>query len=155
MHEIEEYKPTYIISIPENFEGCIYLFTTIEPRNDVPVNEMGIGYIGSKGKAHWEIKRGKTNITESLATSQANEILEYNDNKTQLTAYDVMCIEINDANIYNQRSSDYVIIKCMDEIEFLEMAENGLIDESRLRKRVWNSGINDENWVLNQNLSRL
>ena len=155
IHEINQYKPTYVIDIPENYEGCIYLFVTNEDRSNVSIDEHGIGYIGSKGNAKWEIQNGDHSITEAFATSQQNEILIRDSSNTTMTAYDVSCLEINNSNYYPPRQSDYEIKPCMESVEFLELVEQGVINEKLLRKKVWKGNGDESSWVLDSQESRL
>lgn len=155
IHEIDQYEPTYVIVIPQNYEGCIYLFVTNEDRSNVSVDERGIGYIGSKGKANWEIQKGSQSITEAFATSQHNEILIRDSSNTTMTAYDVLCLEINNSNYYPKGQYDYEIKPCMDSAEFLELVEQGVINENLLRKKVWKGNGDESSWVLDSQESRL
>ena len=155
IHEIDQYKPTYVIEIPQNYEGCIYLFVTNEERSNVAVDEHGIGYVGSKGKAKWEIQKGYQSITNAYATSQQNEIIIKDSSNTKMIAYDVSCLEINNSNYYPPRQYDYEIKPCMDSVEFLELVAQGVINEKLLRKKVWKGNGNESSWVLDSQESRL
>lgn len=154
-HEIEQYKPTYTISIPENYTGSVYLFVSDVSRSDVQVDENGIGYLGSRGKAQWELKQGDKTLNEAFQTMQHNEILIRSSDDTQLTSYDVSCLQINDLAYYPVREPDYPIIPCLDSETFLKMIEQGLVEENKLRKKVWNGSGNDKDWVLDASQSRL
>jgi hypothetical protein len=136
-HRIEKYKPTYTISIPEAYIGYVYLFNSPGERKDITVNMKGIGYIGSEGKAQWRIVREGVDITAAYSTQQTNEINLYDEDSLQLTAYRVGCIVINDSNYYPKRNWDYAAFPCLDVEEFLQLVEEGYIDKSKLRKKVW------------------
>jgi hypothetical protein len=155
VHEIDHYKPTYVITIPSNYEGCIYLFVTRESRSDVFVDERGIGYVGSTGKAKWEIRRGNECITDAFSTSQHNEIIVRDSSNTLMIAYDVSCLEINESNHYPPRPYDKQTIPCMDSPEFLELVEQGVINEKLLRKKVWKGNGDESSWVFDSQESRL
>ena len=45
---IDRYKPTVKINAPEDYEGCVYLFHTVEEIDEVIIDENGIGYIERK-----------------------------------------------------------------------------------------------------------
>ncbi len=154
-HEIKEYSPTYTINIPTHYEGCIYLFVTNAQRSDVVVDQNGIGYVGSHGKASWKIFKGGQDVTSAFSTSQQNEILIHDSTNNTLTSYNVSCMNINPLNVYAKRHSDYEIIPCMDYIEFLELVKLGIIDEQVLRKTVWKRQTNDSNWMLDAESSRI
>ena len=154
-HEVDQYKPTYVINIPPNYEGCVYLFTTNNDKSDIEVDSNGIGYMGSKGKAIWEIQKGKESITEAFSNSQQNEIIIRNTLNTLLISYDVACLEISQSNQYTTRQSDNVVYPCMDSKEFLELVNYGIIDEKLLRKKVWNGNGSEDDWVLDSQKSRL
>ncbi|MDB4060740.1 hypothetical protein N9515_02130 [Vicingaceae bacterium] len=119
IHEFDQYKPSYVIDIPQNYEGCIYLFVTNEDRSNVSLDEHGIGYIESKGNQ---------SITKAFAASQQNEIVIRGSSNTTMIAYDVSCLEINNSNYYPQRQYDYEIKPCMDSAEFLELVGQGVIN---------------------------
>lgn len=149
-HEISEYQPTRWIVLPANYDGCVYLFTVNGPRDNVYLDERGFGYIGSEGKVNWEIQRGGKNITNAWNTSHSNEIC-YEDGQ-QLICFDVLCVEINDKDEYPEQHIDpYGQVKCMNHHEFLDLVRLGWVDESRLRKRVWD----DDRSRLNRAESRL
>ncbi|MGB6037322.1 MAG: hypothetical protein WBG42_13700, partial [Cryomorphaceae bacterium] len=133
----------------------IYLFITNEERSNVSVDENGIGYVGSKGKAKWEIRKGIKSIPKVFATSQQNEILIKDSSNTTMIAYNVSCLEINNSNYYPPRQYDDKIKPCMDSVEFLELFEQGVIDEKLLRKKVWKGNGNESSWVLDSQESRL
>lgn len=154
-HELDQYKPTRVIHIPPNYKGCIYLFVTNQPKSNIIVDENGIGYIGSKGKATWEIKRGNESITEAFSTSNQNEILIRDSSNTSLIAYEVSCLEIGTLNNDPPRQYDSEIKPCMDSVEFLELVEYGIIDEKVLRKKVWKGNGDESSWVLDSQKSRL
>lgn len=155
VHEIDQYQPTYVINIPENFQGKVYLLVTNEERADVSVNEHGIGYVGNKGKAKWEIRKGRQNISDAFETIQQNEILIRDSSNTTLTAYSVSCLDINSSNNYPSRPSDYQIIPCLDSTEFLKLVEREIIHEKILRKKVWTGNGEESSWVLDPKKSKL
>lgn len=154
-HRIEKYVPTYTISIPETFTGCVYLFISPEERGDVDVSNNGIGYMGSEGKAQWRILRGGIDISDAYSGLQTNSISVYSKDGLQLTKYRIECFEINDSNFYPERSSDYPIDPCMNDEEFLQLSEGGYIDESNLKKVVWNRSENRDEWIPNFKSSRV
>jgi len=136
-HEASEYQPTRTIIIPDKYEGCVYLFSVNGPRDDVYVDERGFGYIGSEDQVNWEIQRGGKDITNAWNTSHSNEVAYEEDG--QLVVYNVMCLEINDKDEYpDQHTDPYGQVKCMNHYEFLDLVQLGWVDESQLRKRVWN-----------------
>ena len=154
-HRITSYQPMHVISLSEEQTGCIYLFVTTEERDDCQVNEYGVAYMGSQGKSRWRIERGKEDHTNAFLTSQRNEILLYDtlDQVIQMTAYDVSCINILDDLSYPVSYEEH--IPCMDATEFKELVNEGIIDESRLRKRVWQGSGDNKDWQLISDLSRL
>ena len=138
VHEISEYQPTRTIVIPKNYEGCVYLFTVNGPRDNVYVDERGFGYIGSEGRVKWEIQRGGKDISNAWNTSHSNEIC-YEDGPL-FTCYNVLCVEINEKDEYPVQHLDpYGQVKCMNHYEFLDLVRLGWVDESKLRKRVWDA----------------
>lgn len=153
-HRIEQYKPTYSVSIPDTFKGAVYLFNTPEEVQDVIVSEAGIGYIGSKGKREWKFMRAGIDITDAYVTSHMNEIAIYEGDSTRLTAYDVQCLVINDSNIYPKRNSINPVTPCMGATRFLHLVQAGFIDESKLRKGVWNRSENGDEWIADVQRSR-
>ena len=149
-HEISEYQPTRSIVIPDHYDGCVHLFVVNGPRDNVYVDDRGFGYIGSEGKVNWEIRRGGKNITNAWNTSPGNEICY--DDGPQLICYDVLCLEIGPEDHYPEEHIDpYGMVKCMNHYEFLDLVRLGWIDESQLRKRVWDA----DRSRLNQAESRL
>jgi hypothetical protein len=149
-HEISEYQPTRSIVIPDHYDGCVHLFVVNGPRDNVYVDDRGFGYIGSEGKVNWEIRRGGKNITNAWNTSHGNEICY--DDGPQLICYDVLCLEIGPEDHYPEEHIDpYGMVKCMNHYEFLDLVRLGWIDESQLRKRVWDA----DRSRLNQAESRL
>jgi len=137
-HEISEYQPTRSIVIPDHYDGCVHLFVVNGPRDNVYVDDRGFGYIGSEGKVNWEIRRGGKNITNAWNTSHGNEICY--DDGPQLICYDVLCLEIGPEDHYPEEHIDpYGMVKCMNHYEFLDLVRLGWIDESQLRKRVWDA----------------
>jgi len=149
-HEISEYQPTRSIVIPDHYDGCVHLFVVNGPRDNVYVDDRGFGYIGSEGKVNWEIRRSGKNITNAWNTSHGNEICY--DDGPQLICYDVLCLEIGPEDHYPEEHIDpYGMVKCMNHYEFLDLVRLGWIDESQLRKRVWDA----DRSRLNQAESRL
>lgn len=135
-HRIENYQPTYIISIPSDYLGCVYLFDSEENGADTDVTPLGYGYLGNLGKGQWEVLRAGIDISESFAKSESNEISIYSEDSTRLTVYRVICFEVNDSNIYKTRSYNQSFA-CMEASEFLQLIEENYIDQSKLRKSVW------------------
>jgi hypothetical protein len=65
-----EFRPTYIINVPDNFVGEVKLVLSKHAKNDFTVNQFGIGYITLKsyknGFTPKVFKNGK-NITDEIS----------------------------------------------------------------------------------------
>lgn len=154
-HEIDHYQPTYIIDIPPNYEGVIYLFVTNTEKSHVSVDEHGVGYMGSKGKAKWKIRRGNLFFSEALETSQNNEIILRDSANTVMTVYDVTCLTLNNSHHNPTRISSTEGKPCMDNSEFLELVKRGVILEKMLQKKVWRGNGDESSWVFDSQNSKL
>jgi hypothetical protein len=87
VYKIIEYKPNYIIQIPENYKGEVKLF--VSDKNDFLINNQGIGYINEKtfkNGFYPSIMKGNINITEKveqynkvtfIPSSMTNHSFEY------------------------------------------------------------------------------
>lgn len=152
----DNYQPTYTIEIPQGIEGCVYLFTTPEERQDATVDQNGVGYVGSKGKTDFKVKMNGEELLNVLNTGHNNEILIYENNGKTMIGYNVWCLEISDDHAYPDSHADYFnVIDCMDAEEFKTWLNEGFIDESKLRKRVWTGSGNGKDWELDHERSRL
>ena len=136
-HEITSYVPTRTITIPCDFDGTVYLPVVPGERVDVTVNSFGIGYVGSKGRVKWRVEQ-----------CGYNEVSLRNEVNTQLIVYDVGCYHFD-------REPQELRVTCLDSLQFLQLVNEGMIDEQRLRKRVWKGNGVEESWVLNNSLSNL
>ncbi|GAB5540065.1 MAG: hypothetical protein Salg2KO_21680 [Salibacteraceae bacterium] len=152
--EVDRYKPTVTITIPDQVVGCVYLLVTPGPRVDVQVNEHGIGYIGSIGEVTYEIEHRGHDITDAFQTSGAHEIALYNPDSTTLTAYNVTCLNITGETEYKTPVM-HPFLWCMDTAEFSQFVQTGMIDETRLRKRVWRGSGDGKDWTLDHDQSKL
>lgn len=152
----DNYQPTYTIEIPQGIEGCVYLFTTPEERQDATIDKNGVGYVGSKGKANFEVKMNGEELLNALNTGHYNEILIYENNGKTMIGYNVWCLEISDDHAYPDSHEDYYgVIDCMDAEEFKTWLNAGFIDESKLRKRVWTGSGDGKDWTLDKERTRL
>lgn len=152
---IEKYKPTYTISIPENYSGNVYLFTTTQGLDDVQVDERGIGYIGNKGKAQWRLEKGGDDITDAFSTQRWSEIAIYENDSCILKAYDVQCLEINDSNYYPQKAAVFFNIPCLTPDEFLSYIDKGWVDESKLQMKQWYRENKRDTWHTESQQTRI
>lgn len=147
-HEITSYVPTRTITIPCDFDGTVYLPVVPGERVDVTVNNFGIGYVGSKGRVEWRVEQCGRDITGEIPVTGYNEVSIRNEGNTQLIVYDVGCYHFD-------REPQELRVTCLDSLQFLQLVNEGMIDEQRLRKRVWKGNGVEESWVLNNSLSNL
>ena len=66
---ISEYKPTYKIIIPDNYNGEVKLLVSNENINDFNINKYGIGYISQKTFKNGfqpKVIKGGQNITSQI-----------------------------------------------------------------------------------------
>jgi hypothetical protein len=152
----ENYKPTYQIVVPDDLEGCVYFFSTNDIIEDIAVNDDGIGYLPYGGNVIWEVEQNGRDFPNVWNTSHSDEITIYNQDSTQLIAYDALCLQISvDGNYPNKPIDYYGATLCMDEVEFHQLVSDNVIDEQRLRKKVWTGSGNGQDWKLDQEKSRL
>lgn len=152
-HEVSKYQPTYTLRIPDNYQGCLYLFGSIESPDDLEAPVNGIGYLPHPGRYSIEIEHGGDDITTAWQTSNSNEIVMYEDDSTVMIAYDVACIEINPERAYPvDHSRTYW--PCMDSEEFKALVAMGWVDESRLRKSVYARKSKSSTWEFDPVRSR-
>lgn len=120
---ISEYKPSYIIYIPDNYNGKIILLVSKESNNDFNINKFGIGYINHKtfkNGFHLTIIKNKEDITKKIK-------------KCNKRAY----MSAGEVNI----SFDYMTFTITNEeensgnISFEELITNNAIDTTRLWRR--------------------
>ncbi|MEQ9188521.1 MAG: hypothetical protein RLP15_12360 [Cryomorphaceae bacterium] len=152
-HEISNYQPTYTLRIPDNYQGSLYLFGTIESPDDLGTPVDGIGYLPHPGKYTIEIEQGGDDISSAWQTSNSNEIVLYEDDSTVMIAYDVACIDINLERDY---PVDYsrTYVPCMDPDEFKALVAAGTVDERRLRKSVYTRKNKSSPWQYSPERSR-
>jgi hypothetical protein len=120
---ISEFKPSYIIYIPDNYVGEVKLLVSKEKDNDFNINEFGIGYINQKTFKNGfrpTVIKDKENITKQIKNYSRGV---YGSAGT--------------LNIY----LDYVTFiipsdeESLDIISFDELINNNAIDTTRLHRR--------------------
>ena len=117
-------------------------------RRNVLVNNNGIGYVGSKGRVQWRVVKCGLDITDEIPVTGYNEVSILNADNTELIAFDIGCYQM-DAEPQEFR------VNCLDSMMFYQFVEEGVIEEHRLRKRVWQGDGSEDRWVLNNSLSNL
>lgn len=150
IHRVERYKPTYTIHLPEHYSGEVHLFITPEERVDVFVNENGLGYMGSRGKANWKIKRGNHQMPEVFKSGRSSQITHYNSDSTMMTTYHMSCYIVDDTLDYSQFSDRYYITPCLTTEAFFEIVKKYQVDLDRLRKIVYTRESALHDWVFDE-----
>jgi len=145
-HEIGEYRPTYTLTIPADYEGCVYLFTTDAEPSDFNADTHGIAYSPKGGKYLISVEQDGVDITDVLQSSNMNALVIYSEDSTLMTNYHVACININAEKNYPTESWDRSYPPCMDVEEFQYLIELGWIDESRLRETVYTRTSDGTDW---------
>jgi len=154
-HKIDSYQPAFTIAVPDQVEGCVYLFMSTEQAADVKVDANGIGYMTTKSNIDWKVKRPSRSIDEAFNTIQGSEIQFLSENGLCLSVYNVNCLQLTQADRYPQQPADYPIFPCMDSVEFTALLKSGAVDENRLWKRVWRKSSHEDDWEFDKMASRL
>ena len=92
-------------------------------------------------------------ITEYWGHSQFNEIIVYNPDSTQMTAYSVSCFDLKADSVYSTHVP-YNFIGCMDKELLFDYIREGWVDTELLCKKVWIRSSKDETWQYNPERSR-
>lgn len=149
-YRIDNYVPTFTISVPVDYQGIVYLFLTNEPHSNIEVNEHGIGYIGCNGQTKLNVVHGSI-ITKHIEFG-FNEISIMDTAAAQLFSYEVLCFSTFDLTEMKptQKAIDF---KCIENDEFARIIEANFVNVELLRRKVWKG--REGSWELDTVNARL
>lgn len=136
---ISEYKPSLYINIPQDYEGCVFIFRDESlPVQDVEISSEGIVYIPDGGDFLLKVRLGGKKLPEILQSMHYNQISYYNSDSTSMHWTDVNCFEVSTK--IPDENEEYVyhgFYPCMEGLELRELLNSGIIDSSRLQWRFY------------------
>ena len=134
---IDNYKPTYVIHIPANFEGMVYLFPAKEKSDELFIEENGIGYFMPKQEVDVKVLHGDENISDAMNQYGRGALQFPLADSTQYEAISFTCFEVEKGREYGSSPWNQPHAKCMEEAEFKRLVAAGIIDESRIEKKTY------------------
>jgi hypothetical protein len=134
---LDHYKPTYVIHIPENFEGMVYLFPANEKSDELYIDENGIGYFMPKQEVDVKVLHGEVDISNAMNQYGQGSLQFSLVDSTQYESIGFSCFEVEKGREYGSSPWNQPHAKCMDEAEFKRLVAAGIIDESRIEKKVY------------------
>jgi hypothetical protein len=134
---IDNYKPTYVIHIPENFEGMVYLFPAKEKSDALFIDENGIGYFLPPQEVNVKVLQGDENITDAMNHYGRGELHFPLADSTKYEAISFTCFEVKKGRVYGNSPWNQQHANCMDETEFMRLVAAGIIDESLIEKKTY------------------
>ncbi len=133
---VDRYKPTYVIHIPENFEGEVSLFPAKEKSDELFVDENGMGYYNPRQDVEVKLLQGDEDISNALNQYGRGALQFPVGDSTHYEAIDFTCFRVEKGKIYGSSPWNQPRAACMVEAEFKRLVAEGIIDESRIEKRI-------------------
>ena len=133
----DNYKPSYYIHVPENFEGMVYLLPGKEPADELYIDENGMGYFNTGGDVHVKVKQGKIDISDALNQYGRRTLIFKLADSLHYRALEITCFEVVHGRNYGSSPWNQPHATCMDEQAFIRLLQSGAIDSSRLVQTVY------------------
>lgn len=134
---IDNYKPTYVIYIRENFEGMVYLLPAKESSTELYIDEHGIGYYNPGREVDVKVYHGNENSTNALNEYGDRTLIFPLADSMHYESFHITCFEVEKGRTYGSSPWNQPHAKCMDEAEFKSLVAAGIIDESRIEKELF------------------
>lgn len=133
----KEYKPTYVVHIPADFEGTVYLWPAKEMSDELFIDKNGMGYFNVPQEVKLKLLHGTKNVSDALNEYGRKSLVFPMFDSIHRETIDVVCFEIEKGRVYGRSPWNQPHAQCMDETEYLRLVADGIIDESKIKKEIY------------------
>lgn len=129
---VDNYKPSYYMYVPEDFEGMVHLLPSKEASEELYIDENGIGYYRSDREVNVIVMRGEEDITNALNQYGRKSLIFKQADSLHYKAIEITCFEVVEGRHYGSSPWNQPHAQCMDEAEFVRRLETQEIDSTRV-----------------------
>jgi hypothetical protein len=134
---VDNYKPSYYIHLPENFEGMVHLLPSKKTTENLFIGDSGIGYYNTGCEANVKIMQGENDISNALNQYGSSSLIFKLADSLHYSAIEITCFEVVKDHVYSSSQWNQPHATCMNEQVFIELLKSGKIDSSKVMQHTY------------------